>query len=148
MFKDDISSLKNTPGCDCAGMVFALPIASLTCYGNAAFSRPDDDVTRDISYTLEMCLCYWAWLKQDTYWKVDSTLQFECVMEADVSMLLKELLSCVPHMKGNGCNTPKVHEQLHVPAYIQMFGAHQNLHTGPTKLSKKNNSTPHPNEDQ
>ena len=38
MFKDGISSLKNTPGCDRAGMVFALAIASLTRDGHAAFS--------------------------------------------------------------------------------------------------------------
>jgi hypothetical protein len=35
-----------------------------------------------------------------------------------------------------------IHEQLHVPHYIQMFGGHRNLHTGPTEhnhieLSKK-----------
>ena len=141
MFKDGISSLKNTPGCDRAGMVFALAIASLTRDGHAALSRLDEDVRRDISYTLEMLLCYWAWLKQDTYWKKDSTSQLEIVKNA-VSTLLDELVSCVPRMKGNGWSIPKVHEQLHVPAYIQMFGAHRNLHTGPTEhnhieLSKK-----------
>ena len=88
-----------------------------------------------------MLLCYWAWLKHDTFWEMESTSQLESVMEA-VSTLLDELVSCVPRMKGNGWNIPKVHEQLHVPAYIQMFGAHRNLHTGPTEhnhieLSKK-----------
>jgi hypothetical protein len=34
IFKDGISSLKNTPGCDRAGMFFALPIASLTHDGS------------------------------------------------------------------------------------------------------------------
>ena len=141
MFKYGVSSLKNTPGCDRAGMVFALCIASLTRDGHAAFSRVDEDVTRDISYTLEMLLCYWAWLKQDQYWKVDSIIQLDTVNHA-VSTLLEELVSCVPRLRGNGWNIPKVHEQLHVPAYIQMFGAHRNLHTGPTEhnhieLSKK-----------
>lgn len=141
MFKDGISSLKNTPGCDRAGMVFALAVASLTRDGQTAFSRLDDDVSRDISYILEMLLCYWAWLKEDKYWSVNSAHQLECVMES-VSTLLESLISCVPRMKGNGWNIPKVHEQLHVPAYIQMFGAHRNLHTGPTEhnhieLSKK-----------
>ena len=95
MFKDGISSLKNTPGCDRAGMVFALATASLTRDGHGAFSRLDKDITRDISYTLEMMLCYWAWLKQDTYWKTDSTSQLEIVKNA-VSTLLDELVSCVP----------------------------------------------------
>ena len=132
MLKDGISSLKNTHGCDRAGMVFALAIASLTRDGHGAISRLDEDVTRDISYTLEMLLCYWAWLKQVTYWKMDSTSQLEVVNNA-VSTLLDELVSCVPRMKGNGWSIPKVHEQLHVPAYIQMFGARCNLRTGPTE---------------
>ena len=141
MFKDGISSLKNTPGCDRAGMMFALSIATLTRDGHAAFGRLDEDVTLNISYTLEMLLCYWAWLKKTTYWNIDSPSQLENVKIA-VSTLLDELVSCVPRLKGNGWNIPKVHEQLHVPAYIQMFGAHRNLHTGPTEhnhieLSKK-----------
>ncbi len=42
-------------------------------------------------------------------------------------------MPCIPCFKGNGWNIPKMHEQLHVPYYIQMFGAHRNLHTGPTE---------------
>jgi hypothetical protein len=49
MFKDGISSLKNTPGCDRAGMMFALSIATLTGDGHAAFGHLDEDVTRNIS---------------------------------------------------------------------------------------------------
>ena len=59
-FKDGISSLKNTPGCDRAGMVFALTIASLTQDGRSAFCRLDDSVTQQITYALEMLLRYWA----------------------------------------------------------------------------------------
>jgi hypothetical protein len=132
MFKDGISSLKNTPGCDRAGMVFALTIASMTRDGQRAFSRLEDDVTLEITYALEMLLCYWAWLKQDKYWNLDSMDQYENVKQA-VSTMLDELITCIPRFKGNGWNIPKVHEQLHVPFYIQMFGAHRNLHTGPTE---------------
>ncbi len=84
LFKDGISSLSNTPGCDQAGMVFALTIASLTRDGKAAFSRLDDDVTQDITYALEMLMCYWAWLKQDKYWSLDSPEQLEIVQNAIV----------------------------------------------------------------
>ena len=139
-FKDGISSLSNTAGHDCAGMLFALAIASHTGDGHAAFSRLDANVTWKISYAIEMLLCYWAWLKKDQYWQVDSSDQFETVKTA-VSTMLHKLVSCIPWLHGNGWNIPKIHEQLHVAYYIHMVGAHSNLHTGPTehnhiKLSK------------
>ena len=141
LFKDGISSLKQTPGCDRAGMVFALMVASLTRDGADAFSNLEDDVANKITYVLEMLLCYWAWLKQDLYWDLLSVYQYELVKDA-VSTLLHELIYCVPRETGNGWDIPKVHEQLHVPCYIRMFGAHRNLHTGPAEnnhieLSKK-----------
>ena len=141
LFKDGISSLKQTPGCDRAGMVFALMVASLTRDGLAAFVNLDDELANKITYVLEMLLCYWAWLKQDTFWDPLSEAQYESVKDA-VSTLLLELVSCVPRETGNGWDIPKIHEQLHIPCYIQMFGAHRNLHTGPAEnnhieLSKK-----------
>ena len=132
MFKDGISSLSNTPGCDRAGMVFALTISSLTRDGHSAFARLDDTVTVQITYALEMLLCYWAWLKKDNYWQLDSVSDIETVKDA-VSTMLHEVITCIPRFKGNGWNIPKIHEQLHVPYYIQMFGAHRNLHTGVTE---------------
>ncbi len=132
MFKDGISSLSNTPGCDRAGMVFALTISSLTRDGQSAFARLEDTESVEITYALEMLLCYWAWLKKDKYWQLDSVDQLEAVKDA-VSTMLHELITCIPRFKGNGWNIPKIHEQLHVPFYIQMFGAHRNLHTGVTE---------------
>jgi hypothetical protein len=132
MFKDGISSLSNTSGCDRAGMVFALTIASLTRDGKAAFKLLDEDITQDITNALEMLMCYWAWLKHDKFWKLDSEEQMENVKVA-VSRMLEELITCIPRYTGNGWNIPKIHEQLHIPYYIQMFGAHRNLHTGPTE---------------
>ncbi len=141
LFKDGISSLKQTPGCDRAGMVFALMVASLTRDGSDAFVKLADDDATKITYVLEMLLCYWAWLKLDTFWDRSNVEQYESVKDA-VSTLLGELISCVPRETGNGWDIPKIHEQLHIPCYIQMFGAHRNLHTGPAEnnhiaLSKK-----------
>ena len=141
LFKDGISSLKQTPGCDRAGMIFALMVASITRDGAAAFVNLDDEVANKITYVLEMLLCYWAWLKQDLYWDRSRKDHYELVKDA-VSTLLDELITCVPRVTGNGWDIPKVHEQLHIPCYIQMFGAHRNLHTGPAEnnhieLSKK-----------
>jgi hypothetical protein len=116
-FKDGISSLKHTPGCDWAGMVFALGIASLTRDGKEAFNVLDDNVASQITYALEMLLCYWAWLKQDLFWNINSEEQYEIVKDA-VLTLLHELINCVPQETGNGWNIPKIHEQLHVHTII------------------------------
>jgi hypothetical protein len=50
-------------------------------------------------------------------------------------MMLQELvISSISCFNGNGWNIPKImHEQLNVPFYIQMIGAHQNLHIRPTE---------------
>jgi hypothetical protein len=122
-------------------MVFALMVASLTRDGSDAFVKLADDDATKITYVLEMLLCYWAWLKLDTFWDRSNVEQYESVKDA-VSTLLGELISCVPRETGNGWDIPKIHEQLHIPCYIQMFGAHRNLHTGPAEnnhiaLSKK-----------
>ena len=79
-----------------------------------------------------MLLCYWAWLKKDNYWQLNSAEELESVKDA-VSTMLHEVTTCIPRFQGNGWNIPKIHEQLHVPYYIQMFGAHCNLHTGVTE---------------
>jgi hypothetical protein len=131
-FKDGISSLKHTPGCDRAGMVFALGIASVTHDGKEAFHVLDEDVSSQITYALEMLLCYWTWLKQDFYWDINSKEQYEIVKDA-VPTLLHELINRIPRKTDNGWDIPKIHEQLYVPCYIQMFGAHHNLHMGPAE---------------
>ena len=79
-----------------------------------------------------MLLCYWAWLKNDQYWRVDSVDQLEQVKTA-VSTMLHQLITCIPRLQGNGWNIPKIHENLHIAFYILMFGAHSNMYTGPTE---------------
>jgi hypothetical protein len=61
--------MSHTSGCNRADMVFALTIASLTRDGMAAFALLDEDVNQDITNALKMLMCYWAWLKHDTFWK-------------------------------------------------------------------------------
>jgi hypothetical protein len=89
-FKEGISSLKHTSGWDWAGMRD----------GKEAFNVLDDDVASQITYTLEMLLCYWAWLKQDLYWDINWEEQYEIVKDV-VSTLLHELINCVPRETGN-----------------------------------------------
>ena len=41
------------------------------------------------------------------------------------------LKTLFPRTIGQNWRIPKIHEQLHIAAYIVLFGAHRNMHTGP-----------------
>ena len=47
--------------------------------------------------------------------------------------MLAELVNLWPRDTGQGWQTAKHHEQIHVPDDIASFGAHQNYHTGPSE---------------
>ena len=79
-----------------------------------------------------MLLCYWAWLKNDKYWQVGSLAQLVMVQTA-VSKMLHELVTCIPRLRGNGWNIPKIHENFPMAFYIFLFGAHINMYMGPTE---------------
>jgi len=83
-------------------------------------------------YVLELMLCYWAWLKMDTYWALNDAEAFHDVQQA-IEMLLREIIELIPRTTGNGWEIAKIHEQLHIAFNIILFGAHRNVHTGPTE---------------
>ena len=47
-----------------------------------------------------------------------------------IETLLKEIITLIPRSTGNYWEIVKIHEQLHVPENIDLFGAHRNVHTG------------------
>ena len=75
-------------------------------------------------------LCYWAWLKQDTYWSPNAH-QKRRDAERAIDIMITELVTLWPRTDGNGWNLTKLHEQRHVPQDIERFGRHRNVHTGP-----------------
>jgi hypothetical protein len=141
LFKDGISTLTNCSAATKVGLLFALVVGSVTRDGKLAFKRLKEDEYLDILYSLEMLLCYWAWLKNDHHWLLDDLDEYE-VTKTAIAKMLDTLVTCMPRLKGNGWQIPKMHEQLHVAHNILLFGSHKNIHTGPTEknhieLSKK-----------
>jgi hypothetical protein len=141
LFKDGISNLANCSAATKVGQVFALVIGAITRDGKLAFYRLDDDEYHNIIYAFEQLLCYWAWLKKDFHWTKKDRTEYDVAKKA-IAKMLQELVNCMPRLRGNGWDIPKMHEQLHVASNIYLFGSHKNIHTGPTErnhidLSKK-----------
>jgi len=83
-------------------------------------------------YVFEMLLCYWSWLKKDTYWKSSDKQSMEHAEQA-ISTMLQNVQDLFPRSSGSNWKIPKFHEQLHIPFNIHLFGAHQNIHSGPAE---------------
>jgi hypothetical protein len=115
------------------GILFCLVIALLqaeTCEMILNDTNISRSTISDILYGLELMLCYRAWLKLDTYWKLTDTLAFYDVQKA-IEKFLQLVINLVPRTTGNSWEVPKLHEQLHVAENILLFGAPRNVHTGP-----------------
>ena len=74
-------------------------------------------------YVFELMLCYWAWLKRDTYWSPGDKNAREAA-EAAIDTMISELVKFWPRADGNGWHITKVHEQQHVLQDIVHFGRH------------------------
>ena len=79
-----------------------------------------------------MLLCYWVWLKKDTYWTRGDKQAKEGAREA-IRTMLSRLIELWPCSTGQGWERPKVHKQLHVPDDIERNGCPQGSHSGPTE---------------
>ena len=91
--------------------------------------------------TFETLLCYWQWLKKDEFWDLNN-LQATVTAKTSIYKLVDGLKKLFPRSTGNQWRIPKIHEQLHVAHNIYLYGAHQNIHTGPVEhnhieMSKK-----------
>jgi len=71
-FVDGISTLTETSAVTKVGIMFALVIASITVKGKKLLTAAENSKFEDDSNMInvfEMLLCYWLWLKKETYWK-------------------------------------------------------------------------------
>jgi hypothetical protein len=133
LYTSGISKMSDLKADDKVGIIFCVVIAALQTEGRNLFmsqSNISDSQYRDILYVFELMLCYGAWLKHDTYWKYNDTLQMYNVQKA-IEKLLRQIIHLMPRTTGNNWEIAKMHEQLHVAENIYLFGAHRNVHTGP-----------------
>ena len=85
-------------------------------------------------HVLQQMLCYWQWLKKDTYWN-SSNVSACAGATKSIKTMMQQLQSLWPRGKGLEWGLTKLHEQIHVPAHIHRHGNHQNVHSGPQEHS-------------
>ena len=134
LWKDGVTSLTDLSAKLKVGIMFTIVVVSLQDAGAQFFASVLGSHQRlnEMRQVFQMLLSYWAWLKQDTYWKRGDTTAKEAAKTA-ISVMLRELIILWPRETGQGWELAKIHEQLHVPDDIERNGAPQGSHTGPTE---------------
>ena len=141
VFNDGVSTLTDTTAAHKVGILFATTIAFLTLPGHQLLHKAtqmkrhkqtEHDLMVDTIYVLEMLLCFWQWLKKPQYWDRDDNNAYEMAQQS-ISNFMKELHTYLPRVLGQGWDTCKFHEMVHIAMNILLFGAHRNVHTGPAE---------------
>lgn len=130
--QDGLTTISDISAGTKMGILFAFVLAAQTNDGHMILLKHNKTAPMygNMIQVFEMLLCYWAWLKKDEYWHIND---FEALQTAKhaIWVLTSWLKTHFPHTIGQLWKIPKIHEQLHIAFYIQLFGAHRNMHTGP-----------------
>ena len=120
LWKDGITSLTDLSAANKVGIMFTVVIVSLQLEGREFLLKSLGSVFKlnAMKECFQMLLCYWVWLKKDTYWTRGDKQAKEGACEA-IRTMLSGLIELWPHSIGQGWEKPKVHEQLHVPDDIE-----------------------------
>jgi hypothetical protein len=133
IWQDGVTGMKRLTGDQRVGKMFAIVATALTLEGEKFFTKRlkgGFEVWKKMTYVFQQILCYWAWLKQDTYWMAND--QAACAdASASIKIMLAQIQTLWPRKDGLHWNLTKLHEQMHVPVDIQRHGNHKNVHTGP-----------------
>ena len=121
LWQNGVSNLKVLDAKYRVGILFTLVVVAMTDDGMEFLEPFSKDRFNDIVEILEMILCYWKWLKKDSYWKVGDNVARHQAKDA-IRRMLKKIKKLLDRKKGNGWNVPKFHEQLHVPDDIHRNG--------------------------
>jgi len=114
LFKDGVSHITDVSAATKVGILFSVCVATLTKKGQLAFTENNTvslQQTLNIIHTIEMLLCYWAWMKQDNFWALDDKETLQAAKTA-IATLLKSVERLMPCKDGQGWYLPKMHEQL------------------------------------
>ena len=133
LFPDGVSSITDVSAATKIGIIFAIIVASLTTDGKSVLLNKADMTSEkyaNMVEAFEMMICYWAWLKKDNYWECNDMDALAHAQTA-IKKTVYQLVHLFPRKTGCEWKIPKIHEQLHIAHNIHLFGAHQNIHTGP-----------------
>ena len=133
---DGVTSLVHLTGDQKTGKFFAVAMLSNTEPGKSYFIDVLGSTQRwkDMNDVFETLLCYWAWLKKDTFWRQNDKAAEEAALQA-IHAMVNKLMDLWPRATGNGYDIPKIHGQFHVPRNIARMGNQLNIHSGPQEAN-------------
>ena len=134
LWKDGVTELKDVTASGKVGKMFTVVVVALQDEGRAFFCRlfGGEKRYKDMLECFQMMLCYWVWLKKDSYWRQGDKQAKEEARSA-IRVMLHRLINIWPRTTGQGWELAKVHEQLHVPDDIERNGPPKGTHSGPTE---------------
>ena len=132
LWKNGVSNLKDLDAKYRVGILFTFVVVAMTKEGKEFLEPILKEKTNDVIEILEMVLCYWKWLKKDSYWKVGDHAAKNTAKQA-IRKMLRKIIKLLNRKKGQGWKLPKFHEQLHVPDDIHRNGPPSATNTQPTE---------------
>ena len=89
--------------------------------------------------TLEKLLAFHSWLKKKSgFWLIDDNeTDGKKIAVSKIKSLMKDICRNFERDTDQGWNLSKVHELLHIPHFIEMFGAPSNFDSGPCERMHK-----------
>ena len=133
LWQDGVTNLTHLTGDLKVGKMFAIVCVASTREGEQLFTsafKGGASTWKKMLYVFQQILCFWMWLKKDTYWMVDDMAACNQASEC-IRIMMRQLQSLWPRNSGFEWNLTKLHEQFHVPLDIHRNGRHRNVHTGP-----------------
>lgn len=133
LWTDGVSKLSQLTGDQRVGKMFAILLVALTREGELFFSKylPGGHTTWErLVYCFQQMLCYWAWLKQDTFWLATDEAACEYATKS-IKIMMGQIQRLWPRKMGLQWLLTKLHEQFHVPRDIHRNGKHANVHSAP-----------------
>ena len=89
LWKNGVSNLKDLDAKYRVGILFTFVMVAMTKEGKEFLDPILKERTNDIIEILEMVLCYWKWLKKESYWKIGDHAAKNAAKEAIQKMLRK-----------------------------------------------------------
>jgi len=138
LFKDGVTSLSKISHSYVVGMMLTIAIITLRDDGKEFLTKVCGTPKRvnDTRYVFSMLLCYWSWLRKDSYWKRGDR-EAKGIALNSIRLMLQEIIRRWPRSKGNGWFLAKFHEHLHIPWDIERNGTPRGSYTGPTERLHK-----------
>lgn len=122
LWKDGVTGLSRVTASEKVGEMLSLVVLSLTTEGERLFLEAiSKDELKNMQEVFQMILCYWAWLKKETYW-IQGDSDAKNAARLSICTMLDRIRGVWPRQSGQGWSIAKFHEQKHVVDDIDRHG--------------------------